>query len=51
MVCSLSVRGDSHCDANNAEEHEHECPPGKIWEAAMDGRYDTGDEGDNPGKL
>ena len=37
MVGPLSIRGDGDCDANNAEEHEDQCPPGEVGEAAANG--------------
>jgi hypothetical protein len=51
MVGPLSIRGDCDGDADDAKEHEDESPPGKVWEAAMDGGYYGADERDDPGKL
>lgn len=51
MVGSLGVGGDGDGDADDAEEHEYQGPPCKVGEAAVDGGYDAGDKGDDPGEL
>ena len=51
MVGPLSIRGDGDCDADDAEEHEDQGPPGEVGEAAVDGGYYAGDKGDDPGEL
>lgn len=51
MVGPLSIGCDGDSDADDAEEHEDQCPPGEVGEAATNGRYYAGDKGDDPGKL
>lgn len=51
VIGALSVRGDGHGDAGDAEEHEDEGPPCEVGEAAADGGYYAGDKGDEPGEL
>lgn len=51
MVGPLGITRDSDCDADNAEEHEHQRPPGEVGEAAVDGGYYAGDKGNDPRKL
>ncbi len=51
MVGPLSIRGDGDCDADDAEEHEHQRPPGEVGKAAVNGRYYAGDKGNDPGEL
>jgi hypothetical protein len=54
MVRPLRLRSDCNGDADNAEEHEDQCPPCIVWESilsALCGRYYGADKGDYPGKL
>lgn len=51
MVCPLSIRGNGDGDAENAEEHEDQRPPGEVGEAAADGGYYGADESDDPREL
>ena len=51
MVGPFGIRGDGDCDADDAEEHEDQRPPGEVGEAAAEGGYYARDKGDDPGEL
>lgn len=51
MVGPLGIARNRHGHADDAEEHEHQGPPGEVGEAAADGGYYACDKGNDPGEL
>lgn len=51
MVGPLGIARNCHGHADDAEEHEHQGPPGEVGEAAADGGYYACDKGNDPGEL